>query len=125
MTVKTDKNNTGTWTTLPGLGVDSKFNKFKTWAPESGRALSGGSTGRVQYIKRKAACKFPVLTPAQYRFLKDLSYTEPQYFKIRVEEDTGEVHIFKAYTSDVDYSSELVCGSEKYYKDVTIDFIEQ
>lgn len=125
MIVKVDKNNSGIWTVLPGLGIESKFNKLKTFAPNSGRALSGNSTGRIQYIKRKLTGRFPVLTPAQFSFLKNLSYSEPQYFKVRVEEDTGEVHVFTAYTSDVDYASELVCGAETYYKDVTLDFIEQ
>ena len=125
MIVKVDKNNSGTWTVLPGLGMDSKYNKFKTWAPNSGRPLSGKSAGRVLDIKGKVTGKFPMLTPAQYSFLKNLSYGEPQYFKVRVEEDTGEVHVFTAYTSDVDYGSVLICGTEKYYKDVTLDFIEQ
>ncbi len=113
-------------TEVPGLGMDSSFKRFKTWASNSGRAVNGISTGRVQYRKWKAFIKCPMLTATQFVTLRNLCDNEPQYFAVKVIEDTGTEYNLTMYASDLDYSKIIVCGnSEVYYQGVSVDLIEE
>lgn len=113
-------------TEIPGLGMGSTFKRFKTWAPNSGRSVSGVSTGRVLYKKWKAFVKCPMLTAAQFVTLRSLCEEEPQYFAAKVIEDTGTEYNLTMYSSDVEYSKQLICGNgEVYYQDVSVELVEE
>lgn len=126
MRVEIRKYSYDTWKEIPGLGMDSSFKRFKTWATNSGRAVNVRSTGRVQYRKWKLFIRCPMLTAAQFASLRSFLDSSPDYFSVRVSEDTGTVHTLTMYAGDLDYGKEIVCGnSEAYYQDVSVDFVEE
>lgn len=127
------KYSTDSWYLIPGLGADSTFKRLKTWAPNSGRALSGKSTGRVQYRKWKASVKCPMLTASEFSALRSFFDTPPDYFLVKAEEDiasSGSVptttHELTMYASDFEYGKQLLCGNnEAYYMGVSIELVEE
>lgn len=126
MKVEVKKYSNSTWAEIPGLGMDSSFKRFKTWATNSGRAVNGISTGRVQYRKWKLFIRCPMLTAAQFSSLRSFFDTSPDYFFVKVTEDTGSVHTLTMYAGDLDYSKEIICGNaEAYYQGVSVDLVEE
>lgn len=133
MKIWVKKNSTDSWYLIPGLGADSTFKQFKTWAPNSGRAVSGISTGRVLYRKWKASIKCPLLTAEEYSVMRSFFGSSPDYFYVKVEEDIASsssvhttTHELTMYSGDLDYSKQIVCGnSEAYYSGVAVELIEE
>lgn len=111
---------------IKGLGEDSTFKRFKTWAPNSGRSSAGKSTGRVAYWKYKAFVKCPFVPKDDYKTFKSIFETEPQYFAVRVIDDNGEEHNLTMYSGDLQYSSVVNCGNgEIWYRGVEIELVEE
>lgn len=126
MIIKVRKSSSDTWYEIPGLGMNSTFKQYKTWAPNSGRALSGTSTGRVQYRKWKAFVKCPMLTAAQYAAMQSFFCSFPDYFFAQVIDDTGTMHSLTMYSGDLEYSGTYICGqNEVYYQGVSIELVEE
>lgn len=111
---------------ITGLGEDSTFLKFKTWAPNSGRSATGKSTGRVAYWKYKASLKCPFVSSAQYKEMKSIFETEPQYFSVKVIDDLGDTYNLTMYSGDLSFSSAVNCGDgETWFRGITVELVEQ
>lgn len=126
MIVFIKKTASSSWVRVPGVGMESTCKRFKTWAPNSGRSVSGRSTGRVIYRKYKAQIKCPLITAAEFRLIRQLCDQDPEYFSVKIiEGDLNELEL-TMYAGDVDYGTEVVCGAgEVYYKDVQFSLIEE
>ncbi len=110
-------------TQLPSPDIDgSRLTHLKTWTASSGRSASGKMTGRVQYYKYKLELKWGCLTNSEYKTLKNLFETEPQWFAVKVTDGTGVTN-FTGYSGDLNYDH--CSGDEKYYFGVTVEIVER
>lgn len=111
---------------ITGLGEDSTFLKFKTWASNSGRSATGKSTGRVAYWKYKATLKCPFVPAEQYEKMKNIFETEPQYFAVKIIDDLGDTYELTMYAGDLSFSSAVSCGNgEIWFRSVSVELVEQ
>lgn len=110
---------------IPGLGTESTFLKKKTWASNSGRSITGYSSGRVAYWKYTLSLKCPMITSSDYKKLKNIFETEPQYFQVKVIDDIGDTYNFTGYSGDLTYSSVIQTDSGKYFQGVAVEVVEQ
>lgn len=111
-------------TKLPSSNMDgSSLTHPKTWTSGSGRSASGKMTGRVQYYKYTLSLKWGCLTKSEYKTLKNLFETEPQFFAVKVTDGTGTTE-FTGYAGDLSYEKCINLDNE-YYMGVSIEIVER
>ncbi len=113
-------------TKLPSPNMDgSNLTHPKTWTANSGRTASGKMTGRVQYYKYKLVLKWGCLSKSDYKTLRNLVETEPQWFAVKVTDGTGTTE-FTGYSGDIAYEKcSVINDSEEYYMGVTVEIVER
>ena len=104
-----------------GTGVPIKY---RTWAPKTGRVLSGKTVGPIAYWKYKIPLKWSFLTEIEFKKLKGLFENKPDYGSMKFY-DVGKLVNTTGYASDLTHGGIVCAGNEDYYKDISVNIVEQ